>query len=142
MRSVARRTAVLATALPAALLARVARVGEHGEVGATAQRRADRAPTVALIVTAPFWLLILLRGVLYPALGADNLEQSWGGPTLVGAWVAHLAVGVAALVVVSLVLAVATGRSGLPHTASLETQTQTIRERAANLARRFAPNAG
>ena len=97
----------MATALPAALLSPVAGVGKR-----------DPAPTVALIVTAPFWLLILLRGVLYPAIGADNLEQSWGGPTLVGAWVTHLAVGVAALLVVSLVLAVATGRSGRPHTDS------------------------
>jgi len=106
----------MATALPAALLALVAGVGKRGDVGATTRRRADPAPTVALIVTAPFWLLILLRGVLYPAVGADNLEQSWGGPTLVGAWVTHLAIGIAALVVVSLVLAVATGRSGRPHT--------------------------
>jgi hypothetical protein len=112
----ARRTAVIATALPAALLARVPGVGNRTDTAKRLRDWAALAPRVALVVTAPFWLLTIFRGVLYPALGADNLEQSWGGPTLVGAWVTHLAVGVGALVVVSLLLAVGTRRSPGPST--------------------------
>jgi hypothetical protein len=48
--------------------------------------------------------------VLYPVVGLDDLEDSWGGPTLVGAWAVHLAIGVAALVVVSFAVAVVSSR--------------------------------
>lgn len=43
----------------------------------------------------------LFNGVLYPLVDAHDHQHSWGGPTLVGAWVVHAAVavpvGVAAL---------------------------------------------
>jgi membrane protease YdiL (CAAX protease family) len=107
MRIIARRTALIATALPVAVLSRVPGVAKSGDAGK--RRPATAVPKVALLVTAPCWLLIVFRGVLYPAFGADDLEQSWGGPTLVGAWVTHLAVGVGALVVVSLALVLVTG---------------------------------
>jgi hypothetical protein len=58
-----------------------------------------------LVITAPAWLLLATRGVLYPLFGSDDLDNSWGGPTLVGAWAAHFAVGVAVLLAVSFILA-------------------------------------
>lgn len=111
MRSVLATTADIATALPAALAAPVVdRV--NGDSGTRLRRRAARVPRVASVATAPFWVLVVFRGVLYPAIGADNLEQSWGGPTLVGAWATHLVIGVAALVAVSFLLAALTVRTG------------------------------
>lgn len=34
-----------------------------------------------------------VRGVFYPLIAADDLEHSWGGPTLAGAWAVHAAGG-------------------------------------------------
>ncbi|WP_432095999.1 hypothetical protein [Streptomyces sp. bgisy100] len=51
------------------------------------------------------WAVALLagqataNGLLYPLIDAHDYEHSWGGPTLVGAWVVH------ALVAVPVVLA-------------------------------------
>ncbi|MFE6922365.1 hypothetical protein ACFVAV_15085 [Nocardia sp. NPDC057663] len=44
------------------------------------------------------WFLIMLtalglvRGLAYPVVAAGDYETSWGGPTLVGAWLVHAAV--------------------------------------------------
>ncbi|WP_446222375.1 hypothetical protein ACTWPB_21530 [Nocardia sp. IBHARD005] len=38
-------------------------------------------------------VLVLVRGLAYP-LVADGYENSWGGPTLVGAWAVHAVLGV------------------------------------------------
>ncbi|MEV0032144.1 hypothetical protein [Nocardia sp. NPDC050793] len=49
------------------------------------------------------WFLVLLaslafvRGVAYPLVGANDYENSWGGPTLAGAWAVHAALGVGLL---------------------------------------------
>ncbi|MGQ4600733.1 hypothetical protein [Nocardia sp. R6R-6] len=57
------------------------------------------------------WLLVFLgvvaavRGICYPLVANDNLEDSWGGPTLAGAWVVHAVLGVAVLPVWLLALA-------------------------------------
>jgi hypothetical protein len=106
MRTVAQRTLLIAVALPAAMVSLVRAIAKKG--GAS-RRALTRVPRVALLVTVPFWLVVLLRGVLYPAFVADNLEQSWGGPTLAGAWVTHLVIGLGALGVASLAVALATG---------------------------------
>ena len=58
-----------------------------------------------LVLTRPLWLIVGLRSVLYPVIAADDLQDSWGGPTLVGAWAVHLGLGVAILLAVSFVLA-------------------------------------
>jgi hypothetical protein len=100
MPSVARRTVLVVLALPAAVLSLVLDIARPG--GSANRRPLTPAPRVALFVTAPFWLVVVFRGVLYPAFGADNLEQSWGGPTLAGAWGTHLGVA-------SLAVALATG---------------------------------
>lgn len=36
----------------------------------------------------------LVRGACYPLIAGDDLENSWGGPTLAGAWAVHAALGV------------------------------------------------
>lgn len=62
------------------------------------------ADLLAFAIVAPVWGVFLTRGVLYPLFGADNLEQSWGGPTLAGAWFVHFIQGPPLLLVVTLVL--------------------------------------
>ncbi|WP_410873222.1 hypothetical protein [Nocardia sp. A7] len=39
-------------------------------------------------------VLVLVRGLAYPLVTGDDYENSWGGPTLVGAWVVHAVLGV------------------------------------------------
>ncbi|MET8777306.1 hypothetical protein AB0H49_04565 [Nocardia sp. NPDC050713] len=57
------------------------------------------------------WFLVFLaaiavvRGVCYPLVAADDYENSWGGPTLAGAWAVHAALGVGLLPVWLAVLA-------------------------------------
>lgn len=41
--------------------------------------------------------LAAFRGVCFPLVAASNLENSWGGPTLAGAWAVHAALGVGLL---------------------------------------------
>ncbi|TQM33106.1 hypothetical protein [Nocardia bhagyanarayanae] len=49
------------------------------------------------------WFLVflavvaLVRGLGYPLVAADDYENSWGGPTLAGAWAVHAALGVGLL---------------------------------------------
>jgi hypothetical protein len=50
------------------------------------------------------WFIILIstqaavNGALYPLLDAHDYQNSWGGPTLAGAWAAHAALAVPVLV--------------------------------------------
>ncbi|MEV0062380.1 hypothetical protein [Nocardia sp. NPDC050718] len=37
--------------------------------------------------------LVLIRGLAYPLVAANAYETAWGGPTLVGAWLVHAALG-------------------------------------------------
>ncbi len=46
-----------------------------------------------------------IRGICYPLIAGDNLEGSWGGPSLAGAWAVHAVLGVGLLPVWLLVLA-------------------------------------
>jgi hypothetical protein len=62
------------------------------------------ANLVGFALVVPAWAVFLGRGVFYPAFGADHLEQSWGGPTLAGAWFAHFILGPPMLLVVTLLL--------------------------------------
>ncbi|MFC9392919.1 hypothetical protein ACFTWS_07130 [Streptomyces sp. NPDC057027] len=39
-------------------------------------------------------LLFVLRGVLYPLVDHGPYDHSWGGPSMLGAWVVHFLVGV------------------------------------------------
>ena len=59
---------------------------------------------LAFVLVVPAWALFLARGVLYPVFGADNLEASWGGPTLAGAWLVHFVQGPPLLLLVATAL--------------------------------------
>ncbi len=111
MRSVSPQVLTIAAAVPARLLARGATIADRDDLAERLRRRTSHVPRIAFVLTAPVWLVVIIRGVLYPAFGADDLEQSWGGPTLIGAWATHLVVAVAVLVAVSLIVALATSRS-------------------------------
>ncbi len=39
-------------------------------------------------------VLVLVRGLAYPLVAADGHQNSWGGPTLAGAWLVHAVLGV------------------------------------------------
>jgi hypothetical protein len=98
-------TIVVATALPAVIVAGIATATNRVELAARLGKRAGGVSMVSLVLTGPLWLIVVLRGVLYPLIGADDLRDSWGGPTLAGAWAAHFALGVAILLAVSFILA-------------------------------------
>ncbi|MEV6138223.1 hypothetical protein AB0L63_19590 [Nocardia sp. NPDC051990] len=57
------------------------------------------------------WFLAFLatiaavRGIFYPLVAGNDLEHSWGGPTLAVAWAVHALLGVGLLPVWGLVLA-------------------------------------
>lgn len=57
------------------------------------------------------WFLAFLasiaavRGIWYPLIADNDLEHSWGGPTLAGAWAVHALLGVGLLPAWGLVLA-------------------------------------
>ncbi|WP_307817295.1 hypothetical protein [Nocardia acididurans] len=57
------------------------------------------------------WFVVFLaavaafRGVAYPLVAADGYENSWGGPTLAGAWAVHAALGVGLLPIWGVLLA-------------------------------------
>jgi hypothetical protein len=58
-------------------------------------------PVAAYVVTGVAWFFLLHSGVFYPVFDAGDLQNSWGGPTLLGAWVVHLALALALLLVVA-----------------------------------------
>lgn len=73
-----------------------------------AERRATRlrartagVPIAAYVVTAVAWFFLLHSGLFYPVFDATDLQGSWGGPTLVGAWTVHLALSLGLLFVVA-----------------------------------------
>jgi hypothetical protein len=59
---------------------------------------------LAFALVGPAWGVFLARGVLYPVFGADHLENSWGGPSLAGAWLAHFIQGPPLLLLVDFTL--------------------------------------
>jgi hypothetical protein len=102
----ATNTLVVATALPAVIVAGIATALNRVELAARLRQRVVGVSAIVFILTVPLWLIVVLRGVLYPVVvGADDLDDSWGGPTLAGAWAAHLGLGVAILLAVSFLLA-------------------------------------
>ncbi|MBD0693494.1 hypothetical protein [Streptomyces sp. CBMA123] len=72
---------------------RPARVVSHGVLALPLQ-------LLVGLLTAALWADFLARGVCYPlAVWGRDVSQAWGGPTLVGAWAAHFAVGVLTLAI-------------------------------------------
>jgi hypothetical protein len=95
-------TVVVAGALPLLIASWIAKA-----VGARAT--ADRlrkltmgVPVAAYVVTGVVWAILLPNGLLYPIFDSANLERSWGGPTLGGAWAVHLTLCLALLLVVAM----------------------------------------
>lgn len=65
------------------------------------------ADVVAFAVAGYLWLLLPMN-LLYPlrlAVYDESARDSWGGPTLAGAWAVHAAGGVASFVVLGLPIA-------------------------------------
>lgn len=95
-------------------------------VRARVVRRAFRAPfelrepgigrvvlhtVLAAAVGLVAWFVVFLasiaavRGIFYPLIASNDYENSWGGPTLAGAWAVHAALGVGLLPVWAVLLA-------------------------------------
>lgn len=96
-----KETIVVAAAVPARVTAWV-----FGGLGATTYPSKLRnvtmsIPVVAYVMTAFVWAIEIYSGILYPVFDDGNLRNSWGGPTLAGAWITHVAVGIGALLVIS-----------------------------------------
>lgn len=62
------------------------------------------ANLVAFVLVMPVWTVFLARGVFYPVFGADTLDQSWGGPTLAGAWFVHFVTGLLSILAVTILV--------------------------------------
>jgi hypothetical protein len=105
-RSVARDTIVIATVVPAQVIAWAADAARWHDRANRLRDWCAGVPIVAYGVTTVLWVVVVWRGALYPAFGgARNLRASWGGPTLAGAWAVHFAIAAGALLVASLALA-------------------------------------
>ena len=66
------------------------------------RRLTEGIPSAAYLVTGVIWVIELRDGLFYPLFDSANLANSWGGPSLAGAWAVHLALGTALLLIVSL----------------------------------------
>jgi hypothetical protein len=102
-----RRTFMTATACPSLIVAWVASAAGHDEVADRQRKWCAGVPRVAIVVTGGLWIYVIAVGLLYPVTDSGNLANSWGGPTLAGAWLVHLSLLLALLLVVSLTLALA-----------------------------------
>jgi hypothetical protein len=82
---------------PVAVRLRVPRrlLGVSFPMGTRSRLRASAHSVLAVTVCLLAWFLAFLatvsavRGIAYPLIAADDLEHSWGGPTLAGAWAVH-----------------------------------------------------
>jgi len=99
-------TFVVALVLPLRVTAWAA--GALGANGTAARLRAltAGAPVAAYVVTGVVWFPLLVSGIFYPVFDAGNLQGSWGGPTLVGAWLTHLALALGLLMAVAFPFAI------------------------------------
>jgi len=84
-----------------------------GAAGAAGRLRALTygIPAAAYVATGLVWLPLVADGILYPLFDSANLKNSWGGPTLIGAWAVHFVLGLALLLAVSLPFALWQRRS-------------------------------
>jgi hypothetical protein len=94
-------TVVVASVLPLRIAAWV--TGALGVYRSARRLRALTAgvPIAAYVVTGVVWIPLLVSGIFYPVWDAGNLQHSWGGPTLVGAWMAHLGIALGVLLAVA-----------------------------------------
>lgn len=81
------------------------------ESGAPGSRRTALHTVLGAALGLLAWFLVFLaglalfRGLAYPLVGDNDLENSWGGPTLAGAWAVHAALAVLLQPVTALLLA-------------------------------------
>jgi hypothetical protein len=92
---------VVAVALPARVASWIARALGADRVATRLRDLTSDVQIAAYVVTGLIWVPLVAIGVCYPATDAGNLQNSWGGPTLVGAWLTHLAGYVGVLLAVS-----------------------------------------
>ena|SRR5262245_23126871 len=95
-------TLVVASALPVRVVSWIARAVGAEATAARLRRLTTDVPVAAYLVTGVVWAFLLPNGILYPVFDRANLDHSWGGPTLIGAWAVHLALGVGVLLLVAL----------------------------------------
>jgi hypothetical protein len=106
MRRLVVSTVVVAVVLPLRVAAWAA--GPLGAHTSATRLRALTAgvPIAAYVVTGVVWFPLLHSGIFYPVFDAGNLQNSWGGPTLVGAWATHFALALGLLLAVAFPFAV------------------------------------
>jgi len=94
-------TIVVAFVLPLRIAAMAS--GRPGAGRSATRLRAVTAgvPIAAYIVTGVAWFFLLHSGIFYPVFDAGDLQNSWNGPTLAGAWAVHLALTLGLLLVVA-----------------------------------------
>jgi hypothetical protein len=95
-------TVVVAAALPMRVASWIAKAVGAAPTAARLRRLTTGVPVAAYLATGVIWAFLLPNGVLYPIFDSANLNHSWGGPTLAGAWAVHFALGVGVLLVVAL----------------------------------------
>ncbi len=102
MRRLVVNTNVVAFVLPLRIAAWIAAC--LGADGSATRLRAltARVAIAAYVVTGVVWFFLLHSGIFYPLFDAGDLQNSWGGPTLVGAWVVHLSLDLGLLLIVAL----------------------------------------
>jgi hypothetical protein len=71
-------------------------------------------PVPAYVVTGVAWFFLLHSGIFYPVFDAGDLQSSWGGATLTGAWVVHLALALGLLLLVAFPFALWRAGRGAP----------------------------
>lgn len=94
-------TIVVAFVLPLRIVASVSSATGGHRSAAHLRTLTSGVPIVAYAMTGVAWFFLLHSGIFYPMFDAGDLQDSWGGPTLVGAWVVHLLLATALLLVVA-----------------------------------------
>ncbi len=108
---------VVAFVLPLRITAWAARGLGAGRSATQLRAVTAGVPIAAYVVTGAAWFFLLHSGIFYPLFDAGDLQGSWGGPTLVGAWAVHLALASGFLLIVAFPFALwGAGRRDRPPT--------------------------
>jgi len=104
--SLVKGTLVVAGALPMRVASWIAAICGARTTAGQLRRLTTGIPLVAYLATGLIWAFVVPDGLLYPIFDSANLEHSWGGPSLAGAWAVHFLLGAVLLLIVSLPFAV------------------------------------
>src|SRR5215472_844451 len=110
-RPAAQATVLVAAVLPVRIVSWIAAGAGAASVAGRLRALTHGIPAAAYVVTGLAWVPLVPDGILYPLFDSANLNHSWGGPTLIGAWAVHLALGLALLLAVALPFALWQRRS-------------------------------